>query len=560
MAENIIKESFEDLFANFKLASNKEGEIIKGQVIAIEKDNVIVDVGLKTEGIVQLKEFSVYGKKPEVNVGDEVEVFLEKIESRSGYAVLSREKALREQSWHILEKSLEDNENILGVITGRVKGGFTVDLRGIIAFLPGSQVDVRPIKDINVLVGLEQPFKILKMDKKLGNIVVSRRAILEEVRAEAREEMLSQISEGQILEGTVKNITDYGVFVDLGKVDGLLHVTDISWRRINHPSEILELGQKIKVMVIKFHEDTRRISLGMKQLEKNPWEGIDSRFPKNKKFKGRITNITDYGAFIELEPGIEGLVHVSEISWNKNTLHPKKLVSVNDEVEFMVLDIDPLKHRISLGIKQCSENPWEEFARIHPIGSVMEGEIKNVVEFGIFVGFNEYVDGLIHISDVTWEGDPNEELKNYAKGKNIKVKILSLDIPKERISLGIKQLESDPFEAFAKSLKKGTALSCVVKKVEGDGITVEIAKNVISFISKNDLSNDKSAQKPEKFVVDETVEALVEAINLEERLIKLSIKALEIQEHEKAMAAYGGSDSGSNLGDIVGAVINKKEE
>jgi small subunit ribosomal protein S1 len=557
---NVINESFEDLFANFPLASTKEEEIIKGQVVAIEKDNVIVDIGLKTEGIVPLKEFSVYGKKPEVNVGDEVEVFLEKIESRNGYAILSREKALREQSWHILEKSLADSENILGVITGRVKGGFTVDLRGIIAFLPGSQVDVKPIKDINVLIGLEQPFKILKMDKKLGNIVVSRRAILEEVRAEAREEMLSKISEGQVLEGVVKNITEYGAFVDLGKIDGLLHLTDISWRRIEHPSQLLTVGQKIKVMVIKFHEDTRRISLGMKQLEKNPWEGIEGRFPKGKKFHGKITNITDYGAFIELEPGIEGLVHVSEISWNKNTLHPKKIVSVGAEVEFMVLDIDPSKHRISLGIKQCSENPWDEFAKIYPVNSIVEGEIKNIVEFGIFVGFNEYVDGLVHISDITWEGDPNEELKNYTKGKNINVKILSLDIEKERISLGIKQLAADPFESFAKSLKKGEIVKGIIKKVENEGITVELAKNVTSFIPRNELTVNKEAQRSEKFTLDNEVEAIVENVNHEERVIKLSIKALELREHEKVMSEYNSNDSAANFGDIIGAAINNQKE
>lgn len=549
-------ENFADLFAKSLSSEKAEGSVVKGKVIGVENDVVIVDVGLKTEGVVPLREFG----SAQVGVGDEVEVYLERIENVNGRAVLSREKALREESWGLLEECHKQAKPVDGVIFGRVKGGFTVDVSGVVAFLPGSQVDIRPVKDVAPLMGVSQPFQILKMDRKQGNMVVSRRAILEESRAEAREELLSQIREGQILDGVVKNITDYGAFVDLGSVDGLLHVTDISWSRVNHPSEVLSLGQTVKVQVIKYNPDTKRISLGMKQLEKNPWEGIEVRYPVGSKFKGRVTNIADYGAFVELEPGIEGLVHVSEISWMKNNVHPRKLLSISEEVECVVLSIDSSKHRISLGMKQCEENPWANFANQHPVGSVVEGEVKNVVEFGLFIGFDSGIDGLVHVSDVTWSEDPEEVIKAFQKDQKVNVKVLAIDVEKERISLGIKQLEKDPFEEQVGALKKGSAITCTVKEVRDDGIEVEFEGGLTSFIKKADLARDRVDQRPERFAVGDRVDAKVTAVEKANRKISLSIKALEIEEHKKAIAEYGSSDSGASLGDILGAALNKSEK
>ena len=549
-------ENFADLFASSLKNEKEEGSVVKGRVISTENDVVIVDVGLKTEGVVPLKEFG----SSKVNVGDEVEVYLERIENVNGRAVLSREKALREESWDVLEKLHNEGRTVDGTIFGRVKGGFTVDVKGVVAFLPGSQVDIRPVKDVTPLMGVAQPFQILKMDRKQGNMVVSRRAILEESRAEAREELLSQIREGQILDGIVKNITDYGAFVDLGSVDGLLHVTDISWSRVNHPSEVLSLGQTVKVQVIKYNQDTKRISLGMKQLEKNPWDGIDERYPVGMKFKGRVTNITDYGAFVELEPGIEGLVHVSEISWTKNNVHPRKLLSISEEVECVVLSIDASKHRISLGMKQCDENPWANFAAQHPVGTVVEGEVKNVVDFGLFVGFDSGIDGLVHVSDVTWAENPEEALKDYQKDQKVTVKVLGIDVEKERISLGIKQLEKDPFEEQLSSLKKGATLTCTVKEVREDGIEVEFDGGLTSFIKKVDLARDRVDQRPERFAVGDRVDAKVASVEKATRKINLSIKALEIEEHKKAIAEYGSSDSGASLGDILGAALGQSDK
>ena len=471
---------------------------------------------------------------------------------------LSREKALREKSWAKLEKLYGKEQNVDGVIFGKVKGGFTVDLEGVVAFLPGSQVDIRPVKDISPLMGITQPFQILKMDRKQGNIVVSRRAILEESRAEARNELLSQISEGMVLEGVVKNITDYGAFIDLGSVDGLLHVTDISWGRISHPSEVLSLGQTIKVQVIKFNEETKRISLGMKQLEENPWEGIEERYPVNKKVKGRVTNITDYGAFVELESGIEGLVHVSEISWAKNNVHPRKLLSTSQEVEVMILDIDPSKHRISLGMKQCDENPWQNFGEKYPVNSIIKGTIKNIVEFGLFIGLeDDGVDGLVHVSDVTWDDNPEAVLETFQKDQVIDVKVLGIDIEKERISLGIKQLEDDPFESSIGKYKKGTTVTCEVVDVNNDGIEVDLGDDIKSFIKKSDLSRERVEQRPERFAVGDRVDAKVVSIEKSNRKVTLSIKALEIDEQKKAIAEYGSTDSGASLGDILGAALGK---
>jgi len=551
-------EIFADLLSNSKYVGIKEGEIIFGEIIRLDSECATIDIGAKNEGLVPLKEFLFDGVMPDLKIGDKVEVFVEKLENRSGKTILSHEKAVREKYWIILEEALQKREPVNATIFGKVKGGYTVDINGIVAFLPGSQVDVRPIKDITPLMGILQPFLILKIDREQGNIVVSRRAILEGSREEARHELLANIKEHQILEGVVKNITDYGAFIDLGSVDGLLHVTDISWSRINHPSEVLSLGQTVKVQVIKFNEDSKRISLGMKQLESNPWKGIDEKYPKGTRRKGKITNITDYGVFIELEPGIEGLVHVSEVSWTKNNIHPKKLVNVGQEVEYVVLDIDSSKHRISLGIKQCMENPWAEFAAKHPVGSVVEGEVKNIVDFGLFIGLENDTDGLVHLSDISWNEDENvERLKQFKKDQKIEVKVLAIDVDKERISLGLKQLSEVSKSSLAH--KKGSHLKAKVTEVQNDGIVVEIEENVYGFIKKSDLSSEKADQKPELFNVDDVIEAKVMGFDNGSQHYTLSIKALELDDHKKALAEYRPTESSSSLGDILGAALNKTE-
>jgi small subunit ribosomal protein S1 len=538
-------------------ADRLEGTVLKGTIIAIDGDSVLVDVGLKSEGRVPLKEFSEAGQPPEVRPGDEVEVYLERMENKNGEAMLSREKARREEAWTQLEKSYAEGKRVTGVIFGRVKGGFTVDLSGAVAFLPGSQVDIRPVRDVGPLMGTPQPFQILKMDRSRGNIVVSRRAVLEETRAEQRSELIAGLKEGQVLDGVVKNITDYGAFVDLGGVDGLLHVTDISWKRINHPSEVLSIGQQVKVQVIRFNPETQRISLGMKQLEADPWEGVAAKYPIGTKFTGRVTNITDYGAFVELEPGIEGLVHVSEMSWTKKNIHPGKIVSTSQEVEVMVLDVDEQKRRISLGLKQCMANPWEAFAESHPPGSVLEGEIKNITEFGLFVGLPGDIDGMVHLSDLDWTLSGDEAVKKYTKGDVVKVKVLDIDVEKERISLGIKQLSEDPFEGTVKEIKKGNIVTCTVTQVLDNGIEVSVAGGATGFIRKADLSRDRSEQRPSRFAVGEKVDAKVTAIDSKTRKITLSIKQREVQEEKQAMADYGSAESGASLGDILGAAISK---
>ena len=424
-----------------------EGAVIKGKVVAIEKDVAVIDVGLKTEGRVALKEFQGPGREGTLSVGDEVEVYLERIENALGEAVISRDKARREESWVRLEKAFEKQEKVEGVIFNQVKGGFTVDLDGAVAFLPRSQVDIRPIRDVTPLMHVTQPFQILKMDRRRGNIVVSRRTVLEESRAEQRHEIVANLEEGQVIDGVVKNITDYGAFVDLGGIDGLLHVTDIAWRRVNHPSEVLTIGQTVKVKIIKINHETHRISLGMKQLLDDPWQGIDAKYPINARIHGRVTNITDYGAFVELEPGIEGLIHVSEMSWTKKNVHPGKIVATSQEVDVQVLEVDPVKRRISLGLKQTLTNPWEDFAEKHPVGSIVEGEVKNKTEFGLFVGLEGDVDGMVHLSDLDWNKPGEQVIDDYKKGDIVRAKVLDVDQEKERISLGVKQLGTDPFEA-----------------------------------------------------------------------------------------------------------------
>jgi small subunit ribosomal protein S1 len=540
-------------------SSGLEGTVVKGQVIAVENDFALIDVGLKSEGRVPLKEFAVSGTAPEIKVGDTVEVFLERMEDKNGEAALSREKARREEAWTLLEKNFQANERVTGTIFGRVKGGFTVDLSGAVAFLPGSQVDIRPVRDITPLLGSPQPFQILKMDRSRGNIVVSRRAVLEESRAEQRSELVASLKEGQILNGVVKNITDYGAFVDLGGVDGLLHVTDIAWRRINHPSEALNIGQQVKVQVIRFNPETQRISLGMKQLEADPWEGVELKYPAGAKFKGRVTNITDYGAFVELEPGVEGLVHVSEMSWTKKNVHPGKIVSTSQEVEVMVLDVDPQKRRISLGLKQVMPNPWEAFVEEHPVGSTVEGEVRNTTEFGLFVGLPGDIDGMVHLSDIDWNRPGEDAVKDFRKGEMVRVKVLDVDVDKERISLGIKQLEADPFEEGMQTLRKGAVVTGTISGIADGGVEVMLPDNVPGFIRKSELSRDRSEQRPDRFAVGERVDAKVTAIDRATRRVTLSIKAREADEEKRAMQEFGSSDSGASLGDILGAAIRRRQ-
>ncbi len=536
-----------------------EGTVIKGAIVRIENDFAVVDVGLKSEGRVPMKEFTTAGRAPEIKAGDTVEVFVERYEDRNGEVVLSREKAKREEAWTQLEKSFQDNQRVTGVIFGRVKGGFTVDLSGAVAFLPGSQVDIRPVRDITPLLGSPQPFQILKMDRSRGNIVVSRRAVLEETRAEQRSELIENLKEGQILEGVVKNITDYGAFVDLGGVDGLLHVTDIAWKRINHPSEALHIGQTVKVQVIRFNPETQRISLGIKQLDADPWEGVEAKYPVGAKFVGRVTNITDYGAFVELEPGVEGLVHVSEMSWTKKNVHPGKIVSTSQEVEVMVLDVDPQKRRISLGLKQCLANPWESFTEKFPQGAEVEGEVKNITEFGLFIGLPGDIDGMVHLSDISWDKAGEQAIADFKKGDVVKAKVLDVDIDKERISLGIKQLSSDPFQEAMASLKKGDVVTCTVTQVTENGLEVAV-EGMSGFIRKSELSRERSEQRPERFAVGEKIDAKVTAVEKASRKITLSVKAREIDEEKQAMAEYGSSDSGASLGDILGAAMRKAQE
>ena len=547
LAESLAKE---DVF---------EGSVVKGKIVGIEKDLAVIDVGLKMEGRVPLREFAVAGKSSDLKVGDEVEVYLERIENALGEAVLSRDKARREESWTRLEKQFEKGEKVSGVIFNKVKGGFTVDLDGAVAFLPGSQVDIRPVRDIGPLMHQSQQFQILKMDRRRGNIVVSRRSVLEETRAEQRADIVARLEEGQVIDGLVKNITDYGAFIDLGGIDGLLHVTDMAWRRVNHPSEILNVGDTVKVQIIRINPETQRISLGMKQLQADPWQSIETKYPVGARVQGTVTNIADYGAFVELEPGVEGLIHVSEMSWTKKNVHPGKIVSTSQQVEVQILEVDPNKRRISLGLKQTQENPWEAFLSAHPKGTEVEGPIRNITEFGLFVGLDGGVDGMVHLSDLDWSKPGDEVIKDYKKGDTVKAVVLDVDSQKERISLGIKQLSGDPIDALAR-FKKGDAVTCTVVAVQENGIEVKIADSELTtFVKRSDLSRDRSEQRPERFNVGDKVDAAVTSTDKAARRISVSIKALEIAEEKQAVAQYGSSDSGASLGDIFKAAIKKRD-
>ena len=536
------------------------GSVVTGRVIRIDDDVAVVDVGLKSEGRVPLKEFAPQGMKPEVKPGDMVELFIERYEDRDGAIVLSREKARREEAWTLLEKAAAAQVRVNGIIFGRVKGGFTVDLGGAVAFLPGSQVDIRPVRDVGPLMGMSQPFQILKMDRARGNIVVSRRAVLEETRAEQRSELIQGLKEGMILDGVVKNITDYGAFVDLGGVDGLLHVTDIAWRRINHPSEALTIGMPVKVQVVRFNQETQRISLGMKQLMSDPWDGVAIKYPVSGKFAGRVTNITDYGAFVELEPGVEGLVHVSEMSWTKKNVHPGKIVATSEQVDVLILDVDEPKRRISLGLKQAQGNPWEVFQDANPPGSIIEGEIRNITEFGLFIGIAADVDGMVHMSDISWEVQGEQAMAAYQKGQIVKAKVLDVDVEKERISLGIKQLEADPAAEVLDRIRKGDIVNCTVTKVEANGIEVKVEEILTGFIRRAELARDRQDQRPEKYAIGEIVEAKIVAVDRAARRLSLTVKGKEVEEEREAMKEFGSVDSGASLGDILGAAIRRQRE
>ncbi len=540
-----------------------EGRVVKGTVTGIENDMAVIDVGLKSEGRVALREFASPGQKAELNVGDEVEVYVDRIENVNGEAMLSRDRARREASWDKLEKEYDAGNRVDGVIFGRVKGGFTVDLDGAVAFLPGSQVDVRPVRDVTPLMDIKQPFQILKMDRKRGNIVVSRRAILEETRAEQRSGLIESLAEGQVIEGVVKNITDYGAFVDLGGIDGLLHVTDLSYKRVNHPNEMINIGDTLKVQIIKINKETQRISLGMKQLESDPWDAASEKYSVGTKLTGAVTNITEYGAFVELEPGIEGLVHVSEMSWTKKNVHPGKIVSTSQEVDVIVLEVDTEKRRISLGLKQAQSNPWTDFAEKHPVGSTVEGEVKNATEFGLFVGLEGDVDGMVHMSDIAWGISGEDALNLHHKGEQVKAVVLDIDVEKERISLGMKQLEKGaPAVGGADTggMKKGAVATVTILEVRDGGLEVQVGDDgVTGFIKRSDLGRDRDEQRPDRFQVGQKVDAMVTGFDRSKKP-NFSIKAHQLAEEKQAVEQFGSTDSGASLGDILGEALKKKDD
>ena len=539
-----------------------EGRVVKGTVTAIENGMALIDVGLKSEGRVDLREFMRNDDEHGLEVGSEVEVFVDRVENADGEAMLSRDRARREAAWDRLESEFGEGKRVEGRIFGRVKGGFTVDLDGAVAFLPGSQVDIRPVRDVTPLMDQPQPFQILKMDRRRGNIVVSRRAVLEETRAEQRSELINDLAEGQVVDGVVKNITDYGAFVDLGGIDGLLHVTDMSYKRVNHPSEVIEIGQTVTVQIIRINAETQRISLGMKQLESDPWDGVAAKYPIGMKMTGTVTNITEYGAFVEIEPGIEGLVHVSEMSWTKKNVHPGKIVSTSQEVEVMVLEVDSEKRRISLGLKQAQRNPWEEFAEKHPVGSEVEGEVKNATEFGLFIGLDGDVDGMVHMSDIAWGISGEDALALHRKGEEVKAIVLDVDVDKERISLGMKQLEKGaPTEAAAGgSLRRGETVTVTVLEVRDGGLEVQVGDDgATGFIKRSDLGRDRDEQRPDRFQAGQKIDAMVTGFDRSKKPT-FSIKAYQIAEEKQAVQQYGSADSGASLGDILGEALKKNED
>ncbi|MDR1288774.1 MAG: 30S ribosomal protein S1 [Holosporales bacterium] len=540
-----------------------EGRVVTGIVVALRNDYAIVDVGLKAEGLLNVNDIKALKGVDTLSIGDTLEVFVERFEDRNGEPILSIEKARREAVWKKIEVHMESGSVVEGFIIGRTNGGFSVDISGTTAFLPGSQVDLRIVKDITPLLNVPQPFKVLKMDKTRNNIVVSRRAVLETARNEARSEIISKLEEGMIIQGIVKNTTDYGVFVDIGGIDGLLHVTDMSWKRVASPAEMVKVGDSVQVQILKFNKDTGRISLGMKQLVKTPWEGVEQRYIIGDRYNGRISNVTDYGAFVELEDCIEGMIYITELSWLRKNVHPSKLVSIGDEVEVVVLDVNPAKRKISLGLKQCQENPWRQFAETHPIGTKLEGVVKNITEFGIFVGVTELLDGMVHISDVSWNsGNKDDKSKDLQKGQQIEVIVLDVNPEKERISLGIKQLENDP-RAGIELLndQKGETVLATVKEVHMAGVDVTLENGLPGFIKKENFSSDRMGQKSDVLSVGDKIEAMILGVDKIARVVNLSIRGLEIKREKEDLEKFGSSqESGARLGDILGLAMKEKED
>lgn len=555
----VAREEFAALLESyFSTRSLREGRIATGRIVKIENDYALIDVGLKSEGRVSLRELARLREEGEFEAGEEVEVFVDRVENALGEAVLSCEKARREKTWEEIQEKFAAQEKVEGEIVGPVKGGYHVDIGGLRAFLPGSQIDIRPVRSITPLLGQRQLFRILNMDRRDSNIVVSRRSVLEEDREQTRGKMLETLHEGQVMEGVVKNITNYGAFVDLGGVDGLLHVTHMSWRRVQNPHDVLAVGDTLKVKILRINPETHRINLSIKDLEADPWEKVVETYPEQSKWKGRVTNITDYGAFVELEPGIEGLVHVSEMSWLRKALRPAKLVSVSQEVEVMVLGIDTERRRISLGMKQCTDNPWEALAQSHPPGTQISGEVTAVTEFGVFINMLEGIDGMVHMSDLSWESNGEEALKKYQKGDKVEAQILEINVEKERAALGIKQISRAAVEDL-KGFKQGEVITCTVAEVKANGIDVHAGspEGPMVFIRRGDLARDRADQRPDRFAAGEKVDARITSLNIETGRIVLSIKARELAEEREAVKQYGSAESGASLGDILSPALKQ---
>ena len=557
-------ENFAQLLEEYSAVQEmNQGEVITAEVVAITDKHVIVNAGLKSESLIDLNEFKNAQGELEVKVGDFVTVTIESVENGFGETKLSREKAKRAADWLALEEAMESGEILSGVINGKVKGGLTVMINSIRAFLPGSLVDVRPVKDTSHFEGKEVEFKVIKLDRKRNNVVVSRRAVLEETLGEERQALLETLQEGTVVKGIVKNITDYGAFVDLGGIDGLLHITDLAWRRVKHPSEVLEVGQEVEAKVLKFDQDRSRVSLGMKQLGEDPWSGLARRSPARTRLFGKVTNLTDYGAFVEIEQGIEGLVHVSEMDWTNKNVHPSKVVQLGDEVEVMILDIDEDRRRISLGMKQCQANPWEEFAANFNKGDKLTGAVKSITDFGIFVGLPGNIDGLVHLSDLSWSESGEEAVRKYKKGEDVEAVVLSIDVEKERISLGIKQLEGDPFGSYISINDKGALVKGTVKSVEAKGAEVQLADEVVAYLPASEFDSERVEDLTTKLKEGDEVEAVIVTVDRKNRNIKLSVKARTAKENREALntvnaaASHAGTTS---LGDLLKAKLGGENE
>ena len=564
---SVATESFAELFeqSQTNLAKLKPGSIVKGIVVAITNDVVVINAGLKSEGIVPIEQFRNDAGEIDVAIGDEVKVALDSLENGFGETVLSREKAKRAMVWDELEEALEANATIVGRISGKVKGGFTVDIKDVRAFLPGSLVDVRPVRDPVYLEGKELEFKLIKLDRKRNNVVVSRRAVVESEHSEEREQLLEKLVEGAVLKGVVKNLTDYGAFVDLGGIDGLLHITDMAWKRVRHPSEVVEVGAELDVRVLKYDKERNRVSLGLKQLGEDPWDNIARRYPSNSRVFGKVSNVTDYGAFVEIEPGVEGLVHVSEMDWTNKNVNPAKVVQVGDDVEVMVLDVDEERRRISLGIKQVTSNPWETFAAIHKKNDKVSGQIKSITDFGIFIGLDGGIDGLIHLSDISWNSTGEDIARNYKKGDTLEAVVLAVDPERERISLGVKQMEQDPLGQFMATNPKGTKVTGTVKEVDAKGATIDLGEGVEGYVSARDVADERVDDASQFLKVGQEVEAKFVGMDRKGRSLQLSIKGKDDAETAEAMAEYNkvtsdASSGTTKLGALLREQLNSKSE